>query len=205
MHVKHHGCLIQISLVGPCSQSHQILQDTTWKVHVEKCQGVNCVVQIFLQVINWQQCLHIPSQAQLSKDASDFILRLCIGSEERLGKNGVLDIKSHPFFQTIEFDSNIRKMKAPYTPTVRHPTDTSNFPESPERVGSNSSTDSWDSNPSEGEPYREQPDHAFLSSPSGVSLTTTGIRIRCRLTLTRRPAQREWSVPRVMEQRVTTA
>ncbi|XP_071492138.1 uncharacterized protein [Diadema antillarum] len=116
------------------------------------------------KVINWLQCLHIPPQAKLSRDASDFILRLCTGPEDRLGKNGVLDIKSHPFFQTIDFDSNIRKMKAPYTPTLRHPTDTSNFdPVSPEKLhGSNSSTDSWDSNPSEAESHRQQPDHAFF-------------------------------------------
>ncbi|XP_041462448.1 serine/threonine-protein kinase LATS2-like isoform X2 [Lytechinus variegatus] len=115
------------------------------------------------KVINWKQYLHIPSQAKLSRDASDFIRRLCTGPEERLGKNGVLDIKSHPFFQTIDFDSNIRKMKAPYIPTVRHPTDTSNFdPVSPNKLGSNSSTDSWDSNPTEEENHRQQTDHAFF-------------------------------------------
>ncbi|XP_003723560.2 serine/threonine-protein kinase LATS1 isoform X1 [Strongylocentrotus purpuratus] len=115
------------------------------------------------KVINWKQCLHIPSQAKLSRDASDFILRLCTGPEERLGKNGVLDIKSHPFFQTIDLDSNIRKMKAPYIPTVRHPTDTSNFdPVSPNKLGSDSSTDSWDSNPNEEENHRQQTDHAFF-------------------------------------------
>ncbi|XP_026174107.1 serine/threonine-protein kinase LATS1 [Mastacembelus armatus] len=90
-----------------------------------------------LKVINWKSMLHIPPPAKLSPEASDLIVKLCRGPEDRLGKNGADEIKAHPFFKTIDFSSDLRQQVAPYIPTIAHSTDTSNFdPVDPEKLWS---------------------------------------------------------------------
>ena len=120
------------------------------------------------QVINWPNTLHIPSQAKLSREASDLILCLCQDQETRYGAD---EIKHHLFFQQIDFSTNLRKTPAPYQPTIRYPTDTSNFdPVDPDRLkDSNSSGDSWDGYPyngknktSSGLENGKHPEHAFF-------------------------------------------
>jgi len=91
-----------------------------------------------LQVINWEKTLHIPPQAQLSREATDLIRRLCASSDKRLGKS-VDEVKAHEFFKGIDF-ADMRKQKAPYIPEIKHPTDTSNFdPVDPDKLRSNDS------------------------------------------------------------------
>lgn len=43
--------------------------------------------------------------------------------KERLGINGVEEIKAHPFFQGINW-RNIKSMKAPFIPDLKDPADT---------------------------------------------------------------------------------
>jgi len=94
---------------------------------------------LHLQVINWEKTLHIPPQAELSREATDLIRRLCASADKRLGKS-VDEVKSHDFFKGIDF-ADMRKQKAPYIPEIKHPTDTSNFdPVDPEKLRSNDST-----------------------------------------------------------------
>nr|AAA70336.1 LATS [Drosophila melanogaster] len=91
------------------------------------------------KVINWEKTLHIPPQAELSREATDLIRRLCASADKRLGKS-VDEVKSHDFFKGIDF-ADMRKQKAPYIPEIKHPTDTSNFdPVDPEKLRSNDST-----------------------------------------------------------------
>ncbi|XP_071800534.1 uncharacterized protein [Asterias amurensis] len=120
------------------------------------------------KVIHWPNTLHIPSQAKLSREASDLILCLCQDQETRYGAD---EIKHHLFFQQIDFSTNLRKTPAPYQPTIRYPTDTSNFdPVDPDRLkDSNSSGDSWDGYPyngknktSSGLENGKHPEHAFF-------------------------------------------
>ncbi|XP_035630591.1 serine/threonine-protein kinase LATS1-like isoform X1 [Oncorhynchus keta] len=118
-----------------------------------------------LKVINWQTTLHIPPQAKLSPEASDLIIKLCRGPEDRLGKNGADEIKVQPFFKTIDFSSDLRQMQpAPYVPTIAHCTDTSNFdPVDPDKLWSrdneaegkhNDTLNGWFKN-------GKHPEHAF--------------------------------------------
>lgn len=79
-------------------------------------------------MINWRSTLKIPPQPKLTDESSNLILRLCCGEEERLGKN-IDEIKSHPFFNEIDFSKELRSQKAPYEPKIKYPTDTSNFDE----------------------------------------------------------------------------
>lgn len=91
-----------------------------------------------LKVINWEKTLHIPKQAELSLAARDLILRLCTSQERRLGVNGVDEIKSHPWFHSVDWSYGVRRMQAPHRPLISSPTDTSNFDamEEPERISS---------------------------------------------------------------------
>ncbi|XP_030638264.1 serine/threonine-protein kinase LATS1 [Chanos chanos] len=97
-----------------------------------------------IKVINWQTTLHIPPQANLSPEASDLIVKLCRGPEDRLGKNGADEIKAQPFFKTIDFSCDLRQQQrpAPYIPKIAHSTDTSNFdPVDPDKLWSDDGTD----------------------------------------------------------------
>ncbi|KAF9175522.1 Serine/threonine-protein kinase MRCK alpha [Mortierella sp. AD010] len=62
----------------------------------------------------------------LSNECKDLITRLLARKENRLGKNGVEEIKAHSFFKGIDWD-NIRKATPPFLPIIEAPDDTSNF------------------------------------------------------------------------------
>lgn len=47
-------------------------------------------------------------------------------TETRLGRNGVDEIKAHPFFKGIDWD-NLRKMTPPYIPQVASEISNENF------------------------------------------------------------------------------
>lgn len=78
------------------------------------------------KVIHWDKTLSIPPEPRLSEAAVDLIIRLCCDADNRLGRNGATEIKSHSFFSSIQFEG-LRKQKAPYVPKISHATDTSNF------------------------------------------------------------------------------
>ncbi len=63
----------------------------------------------------------------MSDEAKDLIFKFCTHEETRLGKNDTGEIKAHKFFETIDFDSDLRKKKALYVPQIKDQTDTSNF------------------------------------------------------------------------------
>ncbi|XP_073527506.1 serine/threonine-protein kinase LATS1 [Phyllobates terribilis] len=116
-----------------------------------------------MKVIKWQTTLHIPPQANLSPEASDLIVKLCRGPEDRLGKNGVDDIKAHPFFKSIDFSSDLRQQPALYIPTITHCTDTSNFdPVDPDKLWNDEDKDGNKNDTLNGW-YKngKHPEHAF--------------------------------------------
>lgn len=87
------------------------------------------------QVINFETTLKIPKAARMSPEARELILRLLTSADRRLGKNGAVEVKAHPFFASCDFEKGVRRTRAPYVPKIRFPTDTSNFdPVDDERV-----------------------------------------------------------------------
>jgi hypothetical protein len=79
------------------------------------------------KVINWQTTLRIPDHCRISDESKDLIYKLCTHEETRLGKHDACEIKAHKFFETIDFNGDLRKKKALYIPKIKDQTDTSNF------------------------------------------------------------------------------
>nr|XP_029514727.1 serine/threonine-protein kinase LATS2-like [Oncorhynchus nerka]XP_029514735.1 serine/threonine-protein kinase LATS2-like [Oncorhynchus nerka] len=117
-----------------------------------------------IKVINWESTLQVPPQIKLSSEAVDIIGRLCCSPEERLGSNGAGEIKTHPFFDQMDFSSNLRTQPAPYRPKIAHPMDTSNFDPVEDEGGPGAWSDSGDSTRAWETlctPHGKHPEHAF--------------------------------------------
>ena len=78
------------------------------------------------KILHWRKTLVIPAEAGLSPAAVDIIRRLVCDPNDRLGKNGVDEIKSHPFFLGVDWE-HIRESTAPNMPTLQGETDVTNF------------------------------------------------------------------------------
>ncbi len=78
------------------------------------------------KIIHYKKTLKIPKEANLSYEAIDLIKRMITNPKERLGVNGVWEIKAHPFFAGINW-KKIRDKPAPFIPKIKSQIDTSNF------------------------------------------------------------------------------
>ena len=78
------------------------------------------------KIIKWKENFSIPKDANISENAKSLILKLIKPYNKRLGKNGVEEIKAHPFFNGIDWD-NIRNIKAPFIPDLKSNYDTKYF------------------------------------------------------------------------------
>ena len=82
--------------------------------------------EVCYKVLNWKKYFKIPSKIKLSFEAEDLIVKLINNPNKRLGKNGVSEIKNHPFFKDIDWE-NIRNMKPPFIPKIKNSYDTKYF------------------------------------------------------------------------------
>lgn len=55
--------------------------------------------ETYRKVMNWQRTLVLPKEVIISEEAESLIRQLCCDASERLGRNGIEEIKSHPFFK----------------------------------------------------------------------------------------------------------
>ena len=78
------------------------------------------------KVVKWRQHFSFPPDANLSYEAQDLITRFVTNADNRLGRNGVEEIKRHPFFRGVDWD-NIRKTKAPFIPQLVNEVDSKYF------------------------------------------------------------------------------
>lgn len=83
--------------------------------------------ETYQKILNWRSTLIIPDSANVSREAQDLIRRLVCDADHRLGRNGVQEIKDHPFFHGVPWQ-NIRSYKAPFIPELKSITDTNYFP-----------------------------------------------------------------------------
>ena len=84
------------------------------------------------KIIKWKQYFQIPNDISLSYEAKNLIKKLVTSPENRLGVNGVEEIKKHPFFRGVDWD-NIRNTKAPFIPDIKNDWDNKYFDHFPEK------------------------------------------------------------------------
>lgn len=57
------------------------------------------------KILHWRKTLKIPPESNLSAEAIDVLKKLMCDADDRLGANGVDEIKAHPFFRTTDWSS----------------------------------------------------------------------------------------------------
>ena len=67
------------------------------------------------KILHWKKTFVIPPEANLSPAATDLLKKMIADPEERLGKNGADEIKSHPFFDGMDWNT-IRSKPSPNLP-----------------------------------------------------------------------------------------
>ena len=80
-------------------------------------------------VLYWKETLNLnPAEGlpPVSEVAQDLIRKLMCSQEDRLGKNGVDEIKQHPFFEGLDWEA-LQEAVPPYVPQLASDTDTSHF------------------------------------------------------------------------------
>jgi serine/threonine kinase 38 len=55
------------------------------------------------KILHWKKTFAIPSEANLSHNAQDILRKMISDPEVRLGRNGVDEIKKHPFFDGFDW------------------------------------------------------------------------------------------------------
>ncbi|XP_042288078.1 myotonin-protein kinase isoform X1 [Thunnus albacares] len=85
------------------------------------------ISETYAKIIHFQEYFEFPpSGPEVSDKARSFITGLICEREVRLGRKGLSDFRSHPFFCGLDWGS-LHKLPAPFLPEVSNPTDTSNF------------------------------------------------------------------------------
>lgn len=86
------------------------------------------LLDTYAKIMDHKNSLVIPDDPPISKEARSLILAFLTDRNNRLGRNGIEEIKVHPFFQneTWTFD-NIRNSIAPVVPELCGDDDTRNF------------------------------------------------------------------------------
>uniref|UniRef100_A0A670HUT4 Rho-associated protein kinase 2 n=1 Tax=Podarcis muralis TaxID=64176 RepID=A0A670HUT4_PODMU len=86
------------------------------------------LVGTYSKIMDHKNSLHFPEDVEISKQAKDLICAFLTDREVRLGRSGVEEIKSHPFFKHDQWDwDNIRDTAAPVVPELSSDIDSSNF------------------------------------------------------------------------------
>lgn len=83
--------------------------------------------ETYRKILNWKRELSFPDDVTISPEAESLIRGLMCDAGQRLGRNGADEIKKHPFFQGVPWDT-IRNLRAPFVPELKSMTDTSYFP-----------------------------------------------------------------------------
>uniref|UniRef100_A0A674NB96 non-specific serine/threonine protein kinase n=1 Tax=Takifugu rubripes TaxID=31033 RepID=A0A674NB96_TAKRU len=88
------------------------------------------LVGTYSKIMDHKNSLNFPDDVDISKNARNIICAFLTDREVRLGRNGVEEIKQHPFFKNDQwtFDT-IRGTVAPVVPELSSDIDTSNFDE----------------------------------------------------------------------------
>ncbi|KAK7345754.1 hypothetical protein VNO77_16365 [Canavalia gladiata] len=78
------------------------------------------------KIVNWKSHLKFPEEVRLSPEAKDLVSKLLCNVNQRLGSKGADEIKTHPFFEGVQWDK-LYQMEAAFIPEVNDDLDTQNF------------------------------------------------------------------------------
>jgi len=81
----------------------------------------------YQKILRWRDHLALPNDIFISPQAENLIRHLLCDADQRLGRFGAEEIKSHPFFAGIDWD-HIREQTSPFVPQLLSMADTSHFP-----------------------------------------------------------------------------
>uniref|UniRef100_A0A0N4Z9Y1 Rho-associated protein kinase let-502 n=1 Tax=Parastrongyloides trichosuri TaxID=131310 RepID=A0A0N4Z9Y1_PARTI len=96
----------------------------------------DALVQTYSRILNYENELKFPGDVFVTDKAKDLIRKFLTSSKIRLGKNGLEEVKVHPFFQNDEWTfETIRNCKPPHVPVLNSDDDTSNFDDVEEKTG----------------------------------------------------------------------
>uniref|UniRef100_A0AAQ4Q6X7 non-specific serine/threonine protein kinase n=1 Tax=Gasterosteus aculeatus aculeatus TaxID=481459 RepID=A0AAQ4Q6X7_GASAC len=87
--------------------------------------------ETYRKVMNWKETLVFPPEVPISERAKDLILKYCTDPENRVGAVSVEEIKSHQFFESVDWE-HIRERPAAISIEIKSIDDTSNFDDFPE-------------------------------------------------------------------------
>ncbi|RWS31733.1 rho-associated protein kinase 2-like isoform X2 [Leptotrombidium deliense] len=88
------------------------------------------LVGTYGKIMDHKNSLHFPEDVEISKEAKNLICAFLTDRSQRLGRNGVEEIKRQPFFQNDQWTfDNIRECVPPVVPDLIGDDDTSNFDE----------------------------------------------------------------------------
>ena len=76
--------------------------------------------------MHWKKTFSIPAEAKLSNASIDILKRMICDADTRLGRNGVDEIKQHPFFDEIDWDA-VKEVNPPYIPQITSEISNENF------------------------------------------------------------------------------
>ena len=82
--------------------------------------------EVCYMIINHQKFLTFPKRSKISDCAKDLLIKLLSDSNSRIGKNGVNEIKDHPFFKGINWNK-IKDMKPSFIPQIKSDCDVQYF------------------------------------------------------------------------------
>ncbi|CAN8095933.1 unnamed protein product [Discula destructiva] len=82
---------------------------------------------VYRKIVNVSTSLYFPDDVQVSPYSEHLIRSLVRNTDSRLGRGGAHEIKQHPFFAGVAFDS-LRRFRAPFEPRLSSDTDTTYFP-----------------------------------------------------------------------------
>ncbi|XP_057197280.1 rho-associated protein kinase 2 isoform X3 [Triplophysa rosa] len=94
------------------------------------------LVGTYSKIMDHKNSLNFPDDVEISQEAKNIICAFLTDREVRLGRNGVEEIKRHPFFKNDQWTfSTLRTTAAPVVPELSSDIDTSNFDEIEEDKG----------------------------------------------------------------------
>jgi len=127
--------VVSLAAFNVWANSHLLLSDY-WSVGVflyEMLVGdtpfyAESLVGTYGKIMDHKNSLRFPDDVEISPEARHLICSFLTDRLVRLGRNGIDDIKGHPFFSNDQWTfDNIRACIAPVVPELAGDDDTSNF------------------------------------------------------------------------------